>query len=576
MTVQEKSLWWKVTEFLWNYRTDQGKKRIARQDQQGTYSYAHWIKTVEQAEIAAALSKKRGIEAQPPSVCFLIFDDGCSEGDLSLTRESLKLPGAWQQVIHSGQAASAGSNAWMDGIDQLPGEWIVPVRAGDRLSPVWMELFCLYLSQHPEAEIFYWDEDCLSDGKQRVNPFFKPGWSPELLFSMNYLESAAFRKRLLCDYGKTYAGQRRGWIFDVTRLAHQVIHIPFVLQHKSLRRQAVDPSSLERHAQEACAYLERCGYRDVKTLIEENDILRYDWAVENALVSIVIPTKNNLAFLRLCLSTLLEKTRYGNYEILLMDDHSTDADVLAYYQELQARYPNIHIHENEGTFNYSRVNNQGARLAKGDFVLFLNNDVEIIDEHWLTEMVRWAQLPGVAMVGAKLLYPDRSIQHAGIVIGMTGHASHVFAGILPNLPNQRKMFVSPDVYRNVSAVTGACMLVRRQVFEQIGGFNEDFLLVFNDVEIGLRVLRSGFRVVYTPAARLIHYEGRSRENHMPAQDICLGADLLSEVIEQGDPYYNPNLSYSVTWPTLRRRGETSRSQQLARIVHFIGRGVAPK
>jgi O-antigen biosynthesis protein len=255
---------------------------------------------------------------------------------------------------------------------------------------------------------------------------------------------------------------------------------------------------------------------------------------------------------------------------LLMDDHSNDLDVLAYYKELKSKYSNINVHDNQGEFNYSRVNNEGARLAKGDLLLFLNNDVEFISDVWLHEMVRWALLPNVGIVGAKLFYPDGSIQHAGIVLGMTGHAGHVFAG---SAQIQSDIFISPDCYRNVSAVTGACMLVRREVFERIGGFDENLALVFNDVEICLRARGNGFRTVFTPAAQIIHYEGRSRSRYIPGHDISLGANLLWKDIEVGDPYYNPNLSLSVNWPTFRRINEVSALHRLKKIVQYKGRTV---
>jgi GT2 family glycosyltransferase len=284
-------------------------------------------------------------------------------------------------------------------------------------------------------------------------------------------------------------------------------------------------------------------------------------------VSIIIPTRNNLEYLRRCLTSLLEKTRYPRYEIVLMDDHSSDPDVLDYYQALLSAHDCVSLHHNQQAFNYSRVNNHGARQARGSLLLFLNNDVEILTEDWLEDLVRWVLLPGVGMAGAKLLYPDGLIQHAGIVVGMTGHANHVFAGDCPS-PNQ--LVYSADWYRNVSAVTGACMLVRRAVFEQVGGFDEDLSLVFNDVELCQRVLRAGQRIVYTPAACLIHYEGRSRARYIPPANIRLGAELLADAVARGDPYYSPNLSLAVHWPTFRRANDPQPLWQMKAIVRYKG------
>ncbi|MBE0698586.1 MAG: glycosyltransferase [Anaerolineaceae bacterium] len=175
-------------------------------------------------------------------------------------------------------------------------------------------------------------------------------------------------------------------------------------------------------------------------------------------------------------------------------------------------------------------------------------------------------------MGPKLIYPDRTIQHAGIVMGMTGHAYHLYAGAF--LPGE-SLFLSPDIYRNVSAVTGACMLIRKDVFEHVGGFDERLKLIFNDVELCQRVRQAGYCIVYTPSAALIHYEGRSRSRYNPPDDIRLGADVLAAEIERGDRYYNPNLSLAVGWPTFRRWFEPQAIKRLREIVQHsydIARG----
>jgi GT2 family glycosyltransferase len=176
--------------------------------------------------------------------------------------------------------------------------------------------------------------------------------------------------------------------------------------------------------------------------------------------------------------------------------------------------------------------------------------------------VQWAEWSEIGAVGAKLLYPDGSIQHAGIVVGMEGHGSHVFMGAPEGHTGP---FGSVEWYRDVSAVTGACLMMRREVFEKVGAFDENYILVFNDIEICMRVLAHGYRVVYNPFARLIHYEGKSRGRYIPAPDIRLAYEHLKEYVRRGDPFYNPNLSYSVRLPTIRRRREPSRAERLAMI-----------
>jgi GT2 family glycosyltransferase len=189
----------------------------------------------------------------------------------------------------------------------------------------------------------------------------------------------------------------------------------------------------------------------------------------------------------------------------------------------------------------------------------------VIDPCWLDELVQWAERREIGAVGAKLLYPDGTIQHAGIVVGMEGHGSHVFMG---QREGYTGLFGSVDWYRDVSAITGACLMMRREVFEKIGAFDEDYLLVFNDIEICVRVLAHGYRVVYNPFARLIHYEGKSRGRYIPPDDIRLGYEHLKDIVAQGDSYYNPNLSYAVRVPTLRRTWEEDRLQRLETIARL--------
>lgn len=577
---------------VWSLDMFLSRQIIYWQDRLQVYSYSHWIKTVERDNLQQTLNQPIRLQINAPSVCFLIVDEISSPQAVIPVLQSLQkqtasnwilafllpsnaplLEETWLkdlltvekriQVIHF--EGTVGSYDWLKAVPSCTAEWIVPLRTGDQISPAWMNLFTGALSARTNADIVYWDEDVLDAQGKRSQPFFKPDWSPELLFSLNYLESAAFQKDLLAQAGDAGGA---GWIFQSTQSARQIVHIPQVLQHHASCFLKNNEIRAAVHAAQVRAFLSQQSFEEVETQIIVGSRVHVNWKSKQPLVSIIIPTKNNLPYLQRCLNTLLERTNYLNFEVLLMDDHSSDPAVLSYYRDLCAANPNIYIYENEaGTFNYSQVNNRGAHLAKGELLLFLNNDMEILSGGWLAEMVRWALMPGVGMVGAKLLYPDRKIQHAGVVIGMTGHAGHLFAG---DVPVESKLFVSPDAYRNVSAVTGACMLVRRAVFEEIGGFDENLSLVFNDVEIGLRVLRSGHRIVYTPAAALIHYEGRSRGRFIPPRNISLGAELLWSSIENGDPYYNPNLSYAVNWPTLHRRSEPIPIKRLKEIVRFKG------
>jgi len=264
---------------------------------------------------------------------------------------------------------------------------------------------------------------------------------------------------------------------------------------------------------------------------------------------------------------LTEKTAYPKYEILILDSGKPGSthDLITEYSS--AGIP-IKAFPTESPFNYSRTNNEGARAAAGELFLFLNDDVEIIDGGWLEEMVRWAGLPEIGVVGAKLLYPNKTIQHLGVLLGLGGHASHVFIGA----EEEDDGPYGPTVwYRNFQAVTGACMMVRREVFASVGGFDVDYELAFGDIELCLRIIEMGLRVMVTPYARLIHREGASRGRYMPYADMRRAAEEFMPIILDGDPYYNPNLSYSSTYPRLAIAKE-DRAARLQVILERVAQG----
>lgn len=573
----------------WGFWTNVQKKWIASEDRLGSYGYMQWIRAVEPVTLNRMVCNPPLNRLNKPSVCFVIAQASSSQQNIIQTLSSLRaqegldwsavflLPEdkpkePWMQNLFSDEmdlhSISVKALAdWVIYADRFPGDWLVPLRAGDELAVAWSKLFSIFVNRNPQADLIYWDEDNLNTYGDRCQPFFKPDWSPELLFSINYLKTAAFRKAYLIDALRVAGGGAQGWIFDVTAAARQVVHIPAVLQHCLLQSKAERSQSVASHALDVRAALERRAFEDVN-VVAENDLgVRASWAVDVPFISIIIPTRNNIYHLKRCISSLFSTTQGVNFEILLMDDHSTDPEVLAYYQELRESKTNLRIQSNPGEFNYSQVNNSGARFAKGDLLLFLNNDVEALHPDWLVEMTRWVQMPGIGIVGAKLHYPEQTIQHAGIVLGMTGHAGHIFAG---KLPESGGIFASPNWYRNVSAVTGACMLMRREIFEKLGGFDEELVLVFNDVDICLRCLDAGYRIVYTPAATLIHHEGVSRSRYMPPHDIRLGAERLAAHVRDGDRYYNPNLSLAVNWPTYHRMYEPLAVDRLKKIVQYKG------
>jgi GT2 family glycosyltransferase len=463
------------------------------------------------------------------------------------------------------------------GDQEKPGDHVdilLTLEPGDCLAASALWDVASYLEAYPTVDMVYVDEDQLDSRGHRHSPWFKPDWSPELLYSVDYLRPHFIRRRtLMQDPGLTICRDRK---IDLSILREaaisgriQVGHLPKVLLHRISHehgRSQYPSAGQERQAGWVERWFRDRGKESVEVTFPASNELRISWATEHPLVSIIIPTQNRNVLER-CLRSLTKKTAYPRYEILILDSGKTGTT-----EGLIAQYPTvgipIRIIPTESPFNYSRTNNEGAYAAVGEFFLFLNDDTEIIAGDWLEEMVRWAEIPDIGAVGAKLFYPDKTIQHAGVIVGLGGHANHVFLGAQEEDDGP---FGPTNWYRNFLAVTGACMMVRREVFAQVGGFNEDYQLAFGDIELCLRIIESGMRVMVTPFARLIHREGASRGRYMPYADMKRAAEVLMPLIREGDPYFNPNLSYSSTYPRLAVDTE-DRAARLQMILEKVAPG----
>lgn len=405
-------------------------------------------------------------------------------------------------------------------------------------------------NQNPGIDIIYSDEDRLNLRGSRTSPWFKPEWSPDLLLSVDYLHPAFIRVPLiekvhnplaLLDYATAWEYHLR-----CTRQAIQIFHIPKVLCHVGSSRsepsrppqdaQADDPP---RSAEAVGRHLQALGVDGAQAERTGPGNFRVAWSARTALVSIIIPTRDNARWLERCMDSLLKLTERPPFEIGLVDNRSQKSETWQLYERLLGD-SRIRLIPFDQPFNFSQANNLGASESQGDLLLFLNDDVEIIDAEWLEELARWAERPEIGVVGAKLLYPDLTIQHAGIILGMGGHAGHVLLGLREG---EHGPLGSTEWYRNYMAVTGACMMVPRKVFEQAGGFDERYRIAFGDVDICLRIKERGFRVVYNPFARLLHGEGATRGANIPLSDMQLAFGHFAPYLRSGDPYFSPNLSY---------------------------------
>ncbi|MDM8529922.1 glycosyltransferase [Anaerolineales bacterium HSG25] len=460
-------------------------------------------------------------------------------------------------------------------LEMATGEFVLLIDHNDLLAPNMLYEIVSQLNQDSETDIIYFDEDHLSkkgktNGTIRLEPFFKPRHSPHILLSINYLSHALFRRQLLLDVTGSLENPEnpaRDWdlAFRCIEKTDRVVHIPKVLYHKRKVRPSVDVSEVvSAQLQTIKAHITRMGIEDVQVSRPNLDMTRVIWPNSGAKVSIIIPTKNRTDLLISCLSSIFETTTYPNYEIILVDNGSTDS-ATHYYYKILADDERVKIINYPGQFNYSVANNLGVKHAEGELLLLLNNDTQVLDAAWLQDLVGWVERPGVGIVGTKLIRPDGTIQHAGIIMGLTGHGSHIFDGSF-NMKNQSTLFGTPEWYREYMAVTGACMMMRREVFEQVGGFDETYQIGYSDIEICLSATKAGHKVIYTPFAQLLHHEGASRGLNVPPSDVLRASIRLLPYVQQGDIYFHPNLSYTHHQPTLATKGEMNRAERIIKIL----------
>lgn len=429
------------------------------------------------------------------------------------------------------------------------GEFVGFLDHDDELPPDALFEVVKRLNEDPDLDLLYSDEDKLEPDGSRVDPFFKPDWSPNLLLSMNYITHfSVFRRSLLGEIGGFRGGLDGSQDYDLllrfTEHTDKIAHIPKILYHW----RKAPGSAAASNAAKSSAYnagrraiedtLRRRGYEGrVESTMPGRYTVRYRLR-GTPLVSIIIPTRDQRQLLQQCLRTVEEKTSYPRYEIIVLDNDSTEPQTLKYLAAIAGKW---RVYRYPGPFNFSAINNFGAAQASGDYFLFLNNDIQVIRSDWLTAMLELAQQPEIGAVGAKLLYPDGRVQHAGVILGIGGVAGHAFK-YSPG--DAQRYFSMSDVVRNCSAVTAACMMVRRRVFKEVGGFDERFRVAYNDVDFCLRLRQRGHLIVYTPVALLYHHESATRGRRHPSEDEDLCWKVWGDLIRAGDPYYNPNLTLS--------------------------------
>lgn len=462
---------------------------------------------------------------------------------------------------------SAASNS---ALSIASGDWILLLDQDDLLGGQALYRVAKAICENPDAKLFYSDEDKVDGAGERHSPYFKCDWNRSLLYSQNMICHLGIYRR---DIVNLVGGFREGFegaqdhdlvLRFIERIDDsQIVHIPRVLYHWRVHSASTaggsdaKPYAVKAGVRAIQEHLDRMGAPAKVTSDAYGYRVRYLLPETLPLVSLIIPTRNGLELVRTCIESIVHKTTYPNYEIILVDNGSDDPECLEYFGNIESRYSFVRVKRDDRPFNYSALNNAAVSEANGQIIGLINNDIEVIEPDWLSEMVSIVVQPNVGAVGAKLLYPDNTVQHAGVVIGMGGVAGHVHL----NYPcDDVGYFCRLNVTSEYSAVTAACLVVKKSDFDQVGGLNEnDLTVAFNDVDFCLKLKDIGLRNVWSPHALLYHHESATRGYEDSPEKVArfnreasYMASVWGKYIAH-DPCYSPNLSlnssdFSLAWP----------------------------
>lgn len=514
------------------------------------------------ALLEAAIASVRAQSYENWELC--LADDASTDAAVRPFLEKVAASDARVRVTFresNGHIAAASNSALL----LATGAWCALLDQDDLLAPDALAWVALEIAQHPDARLIYSDEDKIDLAGARSNPFFKPDWNAELFLAQNYVNHlGVYEVGVLRELGGFREGfdgsQDHDLVLRFTEKLRpeQVRHIPRVLYHwraiPGSVAAAIDakPAAKEGARRALADHLRR---RSIPARVEacpenpERHRVVYELPPELPLVSVIIPTRDRASLLKRCLEGLRQRTDYQRIEVIVVDNGSTEKPARDFLTQL-GEEKDTQVLQDSSAFNFSRLINRGAAAASGEVLALLNNDIDVEEPGWLREMVSHVLQPDVGAVGARLWYPNRTLQHAGVILGLGGMAGHGSAGAKRGSPGY---FDRIFLQQECSAVTGACILTRRTVFEDAGGFDEKhFAVSFNDIDFCLRLRQRGLRIVWTPYANLLHHEsatrGRQRtlleEEEFLQEAACFrqkwGAQLLD------DPYYNPNLSLQQT------------------------------
>jgi len=446
-------------------------------------------------------------------------------------------------------------------LEAARGELITVVRPVDKLCAHALAEIVLAAAGRPDAQLIYSDEDHIDEGGTRFGLHFKPEITADMLRSCNYIgRLAVYRREALTAVGawrEEFAGNA-DYELNLRILDHagagRIVHVPTILYHSRVVRDAprVMPGCRADAARAGVnalrEHIARNGMQATVSTLDATARLfrvRHHVPEPNPLVSLIIPTRDGLDILRPCLASILERTTYAEYEVIVVDNDSRTPEMLQYLEEIKGNR-RVRVLRAPGPFNFSAINNEAVRHARGSIIGFINNDIEVITPDWLDEMVSWANQSRIGCVGAKLLYPDDTVQHAGVIIGIGGHAGHAHRNYHRSAGGY---FDRLRIVQNISAVTAACLVVRRAVLEEVGGLDaDDLTIAFNDIDLCMKVVAAGYLNVWTPFAELYHHESKSRGIDSTPEKVSRAAREVAVMQARWrtdqflDPYYSVNLT----------------------------------
>lgn len=551
-------------------------------------SYARWIAVNEpRAEDHAAMRKRIEAFEEPPtfSVVMPVYNTPPHWLDKALSSVRAQLWPHWELCVADDASPSAETRAVLErhaaedqrirvvyrkknghisvasnsALEIARGDFVVLLDHDDELPVHALYIMAEYVRANPRASLLFSDEDKIDEDGKRFDPYFKPDWNPELFTSQNFVSHlGVYRRSLVEQVGGFRVGFEGSQDYDLALrvseklTAAQIVHVPHVLYHW----RAI-PGSTALHVDEKNYAVERArkaltehvARRGVTATVEpawdhaQYSRIRYAVPDKAPSVSIIVCTRDRVELLRTAVESILDRTTYEPYEIVVVDNQSSEPATLAYFQEL-AQQPRVRVTKYDEPFNFAAMNNFAAQQCSSDIYVLLNNDVEVITPDWLTELVSHAARPEIGCVGAMMYYPDDRIQHAGVILGINGVAGHVHRMLNRGTKGS---FSRAALVQNLSAVTAACVAVRREVYWKVGGLDADLAVAFNDVDFCIRVRDSGYRNVWTPYAELYHYESASRgQDIAPERKARFDREVAFMQARWGkalieDPAYNPNL-----------------------------------